>query len=336
MFNQKRLFLLICLIAAIALFLTTPIACVYAQEEALFEAETKSSPAESIKIELMENVPVRNDFSIGPTKYTLDLNPGEKTVAELQITSRIEKETDFIVGVEDFTSQEDPEKYTKFLGEEKGQFSSKEWFKPAVWKFTLKHGERIYLPIKITVPKDAEVGGHYSAVFVKTLPGEDKNKTGITLSSRVGSLFLLNIGDGQAKTSGELISFKTSRKIYGFLPITFELNFKNDGDVHLTPFGKIIISNIFGKTIDQIIVKDWVVLRSSDRAQRTGWQPKFAFGRYTASAQVERGYNNLVDVKTTTFYVLPVKLLGSVFGGLIILGLLIKLITSKFEIRKKE
>lgn len=312
-------------------FLITPAFSVDAEEETLAKPQNPE-----VKIEQLEGVEVRNDFSIGPTKYTLDLNPGEETVAELQITNRIEKETDFAVGVEDFTSQEDPEKYTKFLGEEKSQFSSKEWFAPAVWQFTLKHGERIYLPIKITVPQDAEVGGHYSAVFVKTVPKEDEGKTGITLSSRVGSLFLLNIGDGEVKTAGELTSFGTSKKIYGSLPVSFELNFKNQGDVHLTPFGKIIVSNLFGKTVDKVTVKDWVVLRSSERTQKTEWKPGFAFGKYTASAQIERGYNNLTDVKTTTFYVLPVKVLGGVFGGLIILVVLIKVITSKFEIRKKK
>jgi len=290
MFSKKRLAKAICFGVVLVALLGAPVVLVQAEEEIL--------------IEQLTGVPVRNDFSIGPTKFSFDLNPGEETVAELQITSRIEKETDFEVGVEDFTSQEDPEKYTKFLGEEKSQFSSKEWFEPVVWKFTLKHGERIFLPIKISVPSDAEIGGHYSVVFVKTAPREDGGKTAITLSSRVGSLFLFNIGNGAVKTAGELISFKTSKKIYGSLPVTFELNFKNEGDAHLTPFGKIIISNLFGKTVDQLTVLDWVVLRDSERTQRTEWPPEFAFGRYTATVQIERGYNNLTDVKTTTFYVL--------------------------------
>lgn len=331
MLSKKRLIQIICFGVILAVFLTTPIFSIHAEEEIPAEVAKPE-----VKIEQLTGVPVGNDFSIGPTKFALDLKPGEETVAELQITSRIEKEAAFEVGVEDFTSQEDPEKYTKFLGEEKSQFSSKEWFEPAVWEFSLKHGERIFLPVKITVPKDAEVGGHYSVVFVKTVPREEEGKTGITLSSRVGSLFLLNIGDGEVKTAGELVSFKTNKKIYGSLPITFELNFKNEGDVHLTPFGKIIIFNLFGKKVDQATVQDWVVLRGSERIQKTEWQPKFALGRYTASAQIERGYNNLTDVKTTTFYVLPVKVLGSIFGGLTILVILIKFFTSKFEIRKKK
>ena len=329
--NKKRLSQSVCFGMILGLFLTTPVTLVHAEEENPVEPKSPQ-----VKIEQLEGVEVRNDFSIGPTKFTLDLKPSEEIVAELQITSRIEKETDFEVGVEDFTSQEDPEKYTKFLGEEKSQFSSKEWFAPAVWEFTLKHGERIFLPVKITVPKDAEFGDHYSAVFVKTVPKEDEKGTGINLSSRVGSLFLLSIGDGEVKTAGELASFKTSKKVYGSWPMTFELNFKNQGDVHLTPFGKIIVSNLFGKTVDQVTVKDWVVLRSSSRTQRAVWEPGFAFGKYTASAQIERGYNNLTDVKTTTFYVLPVKILGGVLGGLIALAILVKFFTAKFEIKRKK
>jgi len=331
MLSKNRLVKVILFGILIGVFLVTPILSVQAEEKTVTESQIPQ-----VKIEQLEGVEVHNDFSIGPTKFSLDLKPGEETVAELQITSRIEKKTDFEVGVEDFTAQEDPERYTQFLGEEKSQFSSKEWFQPAVWKFTLKHGERIYLPIKITVPQDAEVGGHYSVVFVKTVPKEDEKGSGITLSSRVGSLFLLSIGDGEVKTQGELVSFKTSKKIYGSWPVTFELNFKNEGDVHLTPFGKIIISNLFGKTIDQATVKDWVVLRSSSRVQRVEWKQGFALGKYTATAQIERGYNNLTDVKTTTFYVLPVKVIGGVLGGLIILAVLFKFFTAKFEIRKKK
>jgi len=146
----------------------------------------------------------------------------------------------------------------------------------------------------------------------------------------------LSIGDGEVKTAGELASFKTSKKVYGSWPMTFELNFKNQGDVRLTPFGKIIISNLFSKTVEEVTVKDWVVLRSSSRTQRAVWEPGFAFGKYTASAQIERGYNNLTDVKTTTFYVLPVKILGGVLGGLIALAILVKFFTAKFEIKRKK
>ncbi len=331
MCSKKRLAQIIRIGVILGAFLVMPVFSIYAKEEIATEPASLQP-----KIEQLEGVEVRNNFSIGPTKFSFDLKPGEETVAELQITSRIEKETDFEVGVEDFTSQEDPEKYTQFLGKEKSQFSSKEWFAPAVWEFTLKHGERIFLPVKITVPKDAEVGDHYSAVFVKTVPGEDEGKTGITLSSRVGSLFLLTIGDGEVKTAGELVSFETSKKVYDSLPITFELNFQNQGDAHLTPLGKIIVSNLFGKTVEEVTVKDWVILRSSSRIQKTEWKPGFAFGKYTATAQIERGYNNLTDVKTTTFYVLPVKVLGGVLGGLIALAILVKFFTAKFEIKRKK
>lgn len=331
MFGKKAFAKVICLGVILEIILVVPVVSVRAEEGIPSDAQNPQ-----LKIEQLEGVPVRNDFSIGPTRFSYDLKPGEEVEAELQITNRIEKETDFEIGVEDFTSQEDPEKYTKFLGEERAQFSSKEWFAPAVWQFTLKHGEKIFLPVKITVPQDAEPGGHYSVVFVKTVPRRDEKGSGITLSSRVGSLFLLSIGDGEVRTAGELVSFKTNKKIYGSWPVTFELNFENQGDVHLTPFGKIIISNLFGKTVDQVTVKDWVVLRSSDRIQRTEWKPGFALGKYMATAQVERGYNNLTDVKTTTFYVLPVKIIGGVLAGLIILAVLIKLFTSKFEIRKKK
>lgn len=284
------------------------------------------------KIEQLQGVPDRGDFALGPTRFTYSLDPGEEIIVEIEITSRIGEETEFEVGVEDFTAWEDPEKYTKFLGEEKSQFSSREWFQPAVREFTLKHGERIYLPVKITVPQDAEVGDHYSAVFIKTVP---EVSSGVILSSRVGSLFLITVGDDKVKKKGKIVSFKSAKGFYSSLPAVFEINFNNTGNVHLEPFGNVIISNIFGETIDEIKVPQWILLRESERIQKVDWSPDSAFGKYTATVQIERGYDNQTDVKTVTFWVLPVKSLAYIFGGLIVAVISVKFFTGRFEIRKK-
>lgn len=330
MLNSKKLSLAICCGVVLSALLVLPTDFVLAKE-----ATPSSQIIPQLKIEQMKDVPVKNDFSIGPTRLSLALQQGEEVVTTLQITSSIEDETQFEVGVEDFIPSGDPQNYTKFLGDDKSQFSSKEWFTPAVSQFSLKHGERIYLPIKITVPQAAESGDHYSSVFVKILPQENP-KTGFTLSSRVGSLFLLRIGSGDIKTSGILTTLKTDKAVYFSTPVNFELNFQNSGDVHLIPSGKIIISDFFGKTIDQVQAKDWVVLRTSSRIQNAQWLPKFAIGRYTASAQISRGYGNLTDVKSVTFFVFPIKVIAIFLGGLVILGILVKLITSKFEIKPKK
>lgn len=303
--------------------------------EKTFGSEDPTPVRTDVRIEQLEGVEYRNDFTLGPTKFSLGLNPGEETVVEIQVTSRIEQETTFEVGVEDFTSQDDPEKYTKFLGDEKGQFSAKEWFHPAVSSFTLMHGERAYLPVTITVPENAEVGDHYSVVFIKTTP-EAESASGITFSSRVGTLFLLSVGDGVAvRKTGECSLFESENSIYASLPVNFALHFDNEGDVHLTPFGKITISNMFGNTVDEILVPDWVVLRESSRIQTVTWEPTYAFGKYTATAQIERGYDNVVDVRTVTFYVIPVKFVVIALGAVVVVVVLYKVFISGFEIKRR-
>lgn len=307
----------------------------FAQDQNSDTTEAVPEAGPEVRIEQLENVPFRNDFSIGPTRFSLEVQPGEETVAELQITSQIEMKTTFEVGVEDFTSQDDPEKYTKFLGEEKGQFSAKEWFTPAVQTFTLEHGERIYLPVTIDVPMNAEVGDHYSVVFIKTVLGEDQEETGITFSSRIGSLFLLSVGDGLTYNSGEFTSLETDKNVYSSLPVNFVLHFQNEGNVHLIPFGKIVINNMLGSTVAEVSVPDWVVLRESSREQTVEWDTKQAFGRYTATAQIERGYDNIIDVRTVSFWVIPVKTVGIALGTLVAVIVVYKVLSAKFEIRRK-
>jgi hypothetical protein len=319
------------------LILTISASSSFAQENKNVQLTRESSdsiqPTEA-KIVRQNGVPIKNDFSLGPTKFIFEIDPGESKVVTLEITSRIEKDTNFEVGVEDFTVDEDPEKYTRFLENEKSQFSSKEWFKPATNTFSLKHGERMYLPVSIKVPYEVEAGEHYSAVFVKTVPNENENHSGITVSSRIGTLFLLKVS-GETRSIGELTSFSTNKNIFFTSNVSFNLIFKNSGTVHLAPKGKITIKDIFGKNYAEINVKEWIVLRDSSRNQKVEWKDAPFFGIYTATTEVERGYENQKDIMSTSFGIFPAK---QVVIGIIIISIVILLgknVLSKFEIKRK-
>ncbi len=216
--------------------------------ETIPEVEESTPTIEpQIRIEHQEGTEIRNDFVLGPTRFIYDLEPGQEIWTEIQITNRMKNSTEFELHVEDFTSSLDTNNYTHFLGEGVGQFSSKTWFQLGTEKIILKFGERAYIPIKITVPKEVEPGDHYSAVFVQTAKeDDDANTTGITLTSRAGALFLFNTGKDKAVLNGFLQSFRTSNKIFTKPAINFLLTFKNEGNVHLIPSGRIVIKDIFG------------------------------------------------------------------------------------------
>jgi hypothetical protein len=131
----------------------------------------------------------------------------------------------------------------------------------------LEPGQRIEIPYIISVPSYAESGGHYAAIFWSTQAPDVKSAgAGVAIASKIGSLVLLRV-QGEIIEQGRLSEFslKEKKKFYNHLPIDFIVRFENTGNVHLKPFGKIEISDMFypvrnlfsdgvGKKIDGVLV----------------------------------------------------------------------------------
>ncbi len=286
---------------------------------------------------------VKNDFILGPGKTEIFLNPGDSATKEIQVTNRLGRDADFAVEIEDFTGSRDLETVVVLLGAKRGPYSLRDYLHPELMRFTLKHGQRMILPVQISVPQDADPGGLYGSVLVSVLPppsgqaGETGTASGGTkIVTRLGSLFLVRVA-GEVQEDGGLIKFHTKldRRFFENGPVPFEILFENNGSVHLTPYGAIEIYNLLGKQVGIFDTSPWFVMPDSLRARDVSWERNFLFGRYTARLKLNRGYDNIVDESSVTFWVIPWKLLSA---GLILLVLVIwalKKIFSKFEIRVK-
>ncbi len=286
---------------------------------------------------------VKNDFILGPGKTELFLNPGDSATREIQVTNRLGRDADFAVEIEDFTGSRDLETVVVLLGSKRGPYSLRDYLHPELMRFTLKHGQRMILPIEISVPQDADPGGLYGSVLVAAQPLQSSQageagtaRGGTKLITRLGSLFLVRVA-GDAKEDGGLTKFQTKlgQQFFENGPVTFEILFENNGSVHLTPYGTVEFTNLLGKQVGTLEVTPWFVMPDSLRARDVVWERGFLFGKYTARLKINRGYDNAIDELATTFWVVPWKLLS---GGLVLLILVIwvlKKIFSKFEIRLK-
>ena len=298
------------------------------------------SPALAYQIEENPDMEVKGDFLLGPGKMELWLDPGESVTRTISITNRLGKEMTFRVEIEDFTGSRDPTETIRLLGEEKGPYSLRDYLKPEVKEFTLAHGQRIVLPVEISIPQDAEPGGRYGAVIIATTPpkteeGEEKEpRPAVVIIARLANLFFVRV-KGEVIEDGFLKEFKTERRFYEKGPIPFELLSENNGNVHLAPYGLIEIYNILGRKVDEIELDPWFAMPDSLRLRETKWNRDFLFGRYTALASVNRGYQDIIDQKSINFWVVPWKI---ILAGLVMLFLVIwffRWIFSKFEIKRK-
>lgn len=300
-------------------------------------------PVFGYQIQKLTNVLVENDFTLGPGKTEILLPAGESETRNLTITNRLGRPMNFKIEIEDFVGSLTGERAAILLGEERGPYSLRDYLQPEVMEFTLNHGERIILPIKISIPEDAEPGGLYGSVLVSTSPieeiaGEEKEdiRGQVHLVARIGSLFFVRVA-GEAKTEGWLEEFNTvdNKTFYSRGPVTFSIANKNTGNVHLVPYGTIEIKNVLGRKIGEIEIDPYFVMPQSLRYRQATWEKELALGVYTATLHINRGYGDIIDTAKISFWILPWQIALIILAVLIILIVFFYWILKHFEIRKR-
>jgi len=287
----------------------------------------------------------KGDFILAPGKIELSVEPGDEFTKEFSITNRIGKTMNFNINVEDFKGSINPEETVVLLGREKGPYSLKDYLQPEITSFILKHGQRITFPVKISVPKDAEPGGLYGSVLITTNPPEpqgevekDKAKGQMRMVSRLGCLLFIKV-KGDIKEDGFLKNFTTNKKFYENAslknPIFFQSFFENKGNVHLNPYGIIEVKNLLGKKVDEIEVDPFFAMPDSLRKREVKFEKTLLLGRYTALISLNRGYQDIIDQKLLTFWVIPWKLILAGLAVLFFVFWFLKWVFSHFEFRKK-
>ena len=100
-------------------------------------------------------------------------------------------------------------------------------------------------------------------------------------------------------------------------------------------FSSSLILNTFGNEVGFVEVQPWYVLPQSIRNKEIKWNREFLVGRYTAVAEINRGYDNIVDEVKYTFWVVPLELIAAVFAGFFVLFIVVRFLFSRFEFKRK-
>ena len=195
----------------------------------------------------------------------------------------------------------------------------------------LAPGASKIVPIKITIPKDADAGGHFAVIFWGTAP--NKVAPGeVAIGSKTGMLVLLRV-NGDVTENGGILEFgtKNAQKLYTSLPVNFSYRFQNSGGDRVKPAGTVIIKDMIGLTATKIPGNpvEGNILPASVRRFETAWSGRdgaipveekdagnfftkagrewhnFAFGRYRATMTLAYGTKNQTTTGTTVFWVLP-------------------------------
>ncbi len=296
------------------------------------------------KVEELPDKTVYSDFVVGPGKYQVEIKPGEKKVVNMVVTNRLGKNKLFNIETVDFKGSKDLENPVVLLDGERGPYSLKDYLKFASSTFVINHAERVTIPVTISIPTDAQPGGLYGSVVISTVTTgkeqvlEGQSSAGTNpIITRIGSLLFIRVA-GDVKENLELkkFSLKNDSHIIGSGPVNFDLLYANNGTVHENPKGFIYIKNIFGAEIGKVEVEPWFVLPDSLRQREVLWRSPFLFGRYVATAEINKGYNAQKDSVSVTFWVIPWKLMTLILVVLIVIVAIIRWLASKISISVKK
>ena len=263
------------------------------------------------------------NIEVSPGKINVTINPGDTFKQVFRIGNYSGADKTLYVYVQDFTVINEQGTPTFFendkLDEEARKFALSKWVKLPFETIEVANNKVVEVEAEITVPQDAEAGGHYGAFFVQTQQPESEG-TAIGSIGRIASLMLVNVPGAIEENISITNSFTDKTAYYQDNPIiTFVTMLKNTGNVHGIPVGAFNVSGGFAaknKSIiynqDQGAVLPGAPERRIDETfsldSKGGIVPPI--GKFTIDLIARYGTSNLPLETTIFFWLLPVKFIA--------------------------
>jgi len=222
------------------------------------------------------------------------------------------------------------------------------WVNLFAYEVGLKPHEVKKIPFTISVPANADVGDHMGGLIIQEVSrgpaGAKREGMMMSIVTRIGARIYLTVpGERVEKLSitdfGSVFITRTAnfwKKLLNINYVTsFLITLKNEGNVRIEPETKIKITNIFGKTVDEIGGQIGMVFPKSSSKLNLIWEKPLFFGRYVATAKVKFSQDQEPATKKIIFWAVPYKFL-TILGGLIVLVILLRLIFLYFVELSKE
>lgn len=200
------------------------------------------------------------------------------------------------------------------------------------------------IPFTINVPDTAAFGYYFALLLSQTPPEQEAGTAKVT--GGVAVPVLINVKAPGAKAEGQLVEFKPKSFINEYLPVEFVARVSNLGNIHIKPRGNIFIrSGNNDLAILEVNQEMGSILPQAQRSFESSWTDgflvrengkltvnwnkltDFRFGRYIGQLLMvyDDGTRDITLEGTTTFWVIPYKIIG---------GALVVLIGLIFVIRK--
>ncbi len=181
-------------------------------------------------------------LTITPIRYEISGNPGQTLTEKMGLVNESNKTQTFYASFANFEAQGDTGS-PSFVDAKEGLGT---WMTTEQASVTLAPGAQKEISFSIKIPKDAEPGGHFAAIFWGTSP-RGGSPGQVSIGTKTGLLVLLSV-NGDVKEQAGLVDFQlhNNKHFYKTLPVGFQYRFSNQGSDRVKPKGDIVIRSIFG------------------------------------------------------------------------------------------
>lgn len=158
-------------------------------------------------------------------KVVIKANPGESVVNALTVHNTGKDALILRVYWEDFLYIEPFNGTKKFMAAGTSDRSMNSWLTFSPQQFTLEAASTKKINYSVLVPENAK-GGYYGVLFIEASGAQSKDQIGLTIVTRMGSLFFVETTNSTWKGRVENLKFGEKE---------FAADFVNEGDVVLIP-----------------------------------------------------------------------------------------------------
>lgn len=279
-------------------------------------------------------------LTISPPINEPKIKPGQTVENIIRVTNPTSELVEVYPQVMDFRAGGEGGEPSFYISEGySNKFSFAKWVTFSTSKIALTPEQVVEFKYTLTIPENAEPGGHYGAVFFVSEPPKDENQgSKVSIGSMVGSLVLLTV-PGDTIEKGIVDNFGTDKGIY-FTgnTVKIESRISNVGNVHFKPKGDIVIKSIFGKQVTKLTFNEQSgnVLPDSTRKFENGWKyPWYQVGVYRAELATIYGISEKPLTQTIKFWILPWWFVVMIVFTLVLIYLLFQYLIRKKRLRTR-
>jgi hypothetical protein len=260
----------------------------------------------------------------------VNIAPGESAAVTVYVQNMSETAVTFEPIANDFVANDEDGNPGLLLNE--GDFAdtrSLKRFMTVPGNITVQPRDRVPVSVRIDVPADAQAGGYFGAL--RFAPVGPSGNTQVDLTGSAASLILLTV-PGDLVERLQLVTFdvrQSEKKGSWFRTadnLDVLLRFKNEGNVQVTPFGKVLVSKS-GKTVYEANINDkqpaGQALPDSVRRWSIPLNEIGNFGKYTVTVTAGYGSSGQTITQQKTIWIIPMALIIAVLGGLVLIVFLI-------------